>query len=197
MVKNRRRFLARSLWAAGACLSPYNAIASPVAIDHTAAVRPVDQGNADLCWLAASAMVQSYQLKKTVGMQDTASFLGEPFLALYKTKANLSGQLINSLASKLGLVAHGYQSFTIDWWAARLKKGPLWIGGQDPKAGMGHVRVMTAMAGDISTSAALKVTYIDPNGARKIEQPFRAFIAFYEELPRRYLNLVNQIFAFD
>jgi hypothetical protein len=194
---NRRRQLLIGTAAMFACGVPNLVRASPVSIDYSQKIVPVDQGNSDLCWLAAAAMIQSYQANGAVTMADTANSLGPSYVSLFNSSANLPFSMTNDLASKLNMSAFGYQSFTTSWWSGKLQGGPMWVGGMDPGGKMGHVRVLAGMQGDTDTSSTLVVSYIDPaGGILYTNVAFTDFITFYEGLPSNNPAYVNQIFAF-
>jgi len=172
--------------------------ASPVAIDHSGKITTVDQGNANLCWLAAAAMIQSYQQKRGVTMAIAASNLGEPYLSSFKNtkQAALDFSQVDNLAKKLQMKAYGFASFDVSWWQNKLSAGPLWVAGQDTNGNMGHVKVLAGIVGDTNDPKSLIVRGIDPSGAKVFDQAFLKFIEFYERIPRKYVDIPNQIFAF-
>lgn len=182
----------RTFTAAGAALalSPLAAWSKPIDIDHGGTVKAVDQGSANLCWLASAAMLVSAQRGVAVSMAGLAGELGQPFSDLYAagqrdpSKGALGTKLVQPLADKLGARATGLASFDVDVWASMITRGPIFIAGYTPGAQMGHAVVITGLAGDTSKHQELVVRLIDPAGGTAKTQKFAALIRFYEGLAK-------------
>lgn len=191
MVDLTKRAMAAALLSAVLVPRLARAADRSMAVDHTAKLKPVDQGNANLCWLAASAMMSSWRKGgASVTMAAQAALLGSPFRELYEQgQANpqlggLPGTQVRSLAARLGLQADGMQSFVGDWWIDRITAGPMWVGGYPGSGTMAHVAVITGLAGETGKLLAMKVRYIDPAGGAVKSDTFGSLIKFYEGLAR-------------
>ena len=163
--------------------------AKSVDVDHSAHIKPVDQGAANLCWLAAAAMMQSSRNRgASVSMALVANQLGAPFKELFdrgqvnSNAGGLSLKQVSSLASRLGLQTEGLKSMNLDWWVRRIETGPVWIAGYTQNAVMGHVVLIAGIHGDTSKPSELIVTVIDPAGGRTQKRSFASLISFYEGL---------------
>lgn len=167
---------------------------------HRWVVSAVDQGSANLCWLASSAMMMSAAVKRSVGMREVAEFLGDPYLRLYHEGTTKSGggalylDDVPELAKRLGLEANGFASFDLAWWVEKLRLGPVMVFGVNKEAStMGHMKVLSDLSGDASSTETLTATVVDPNGGEEMNQPFVDFIEFYE---RASSAATVQIFSF-
>jgi hypothetical protein len=163
-----------------------------LAIDHSAQIKPVDQGKADLCWLAGAAMMESSKAGVAVSMSKLAQNLGEPFLSYFNNKAALPFADLEVFQQKLSFRQAGFQSFRISWWADRLRAGPLWVIGFDGGSSA-HVRVLVGISGPSDEPENITVTYVDPRGGQKKKEKFTAFIAFYEAIAEGAGTLPPQI----
>lgn len=182
---DRRTF---TLAGAALALNPVAAWSKTVDVDHGARIRAVDQGNANLCWLASAAMLVSAQRGAPVSMAAMARELGRPFSDLHAAGLRspaggaLGTELVKPLAVKLGARARGLASFEVDVWAGMIARGPIFIAGYTPGAQMGHAVVIAGLAGDTSKQGELVVRLIDPAGGTAKTQKFGALIKFYEGL---------------
>ncbi|WP_430300791.1 papain-like cysteine protease family protein [Ralstonia insidiosa] len=149
-------------------------------------VSAVDQGTANLCWLASAAMMMSAAVKRSVTMGEMAEFLGDPYSQLYRQGVTapgggaLSVRDVPELARRLGLNASGFASFDVPWWVQALRFGPVMVFGIDKGGRMGHVKILSGLDGDDSSFDGLRASGVDPNGGTQFRQPFGELIAFYE-----------------
>lgn len=95
---------------------------SNIDIHHGPLVKPVSQGNANLCWLATAAMLMSFRRLIPVSMVGLAIELGAPFKSLYEaaqqdpSQGALRTNQVKLLATTLDVRTEGLKSFTIDAW---------------------------------------------------------------------------------
>ncbi|MBN3823095.1 hypothetical protein G3O00_05625 [Burkholderia sp. Ac-20384] len=188
-LSKRRRLMA------GAALAGLVTAARAIPIDGVArAIPAIDQGNANLCWLAGAAMLVSWQSGKTISMNTLAHALGPEFLWLYQQglRSSAAGGLPFKLVEPLARAIHAdtarLASFDIPWWTERLRNSPMLIFGWDTNATMAHVRILASLSGDTSIGKSMWATLIDPAGGIVKNEPFRDVIAFYEGLPRHVMT---------
>ena len=184
----RRRSLVLLL-AGCASILPRGLRAEKIDVDVGLTLTPVDQGNANLCWLAAAAMMRSWQeAGASVSMSQLATELGPPFRQIFEEgQANPSTgalplSLVNPLFKKLGLRGTGLQSFKISWWVERLKTGPVFLAGYATSAVMAHAVVLVGLRGDTADFPSLEVRIVDPAGAIRRSATLGSVIKFYEGL---------------
>lgn len=167
---------------------PIAAGAAVINISHASKIKKVPQGNANLCWLASSAMMESWKADgKGVSMEAVAKKLGEPYLGLYKEGqknpdlGSLNLTAVRDLAKKIGLRTGGLKSLTVDWWVKQVTAGPIFVAGYT-KGTLGHAIVLIGLEGEPVDFAMLKATVIDPNGGLQKSMPLTTLIKFYEGL---------------
>ena len=177
----------------GSTLASFSAAANTqamtFAVDHTSKIKNVDQGNANLCWLAAAAMMHSWRNGGAqVSMGPLAAAIGEPFRALFDRaqgdprRGELFLKQVKPLAIRLGLRTDGLRSMDIDLWVNRIAQGPVWIAGFTRGGAMGHVLLLAGIAGEPTNQEKLFLTVIDPAGGKTQRQSFASVISFYEGL---------------
>lgn len=182
---NRRHFIGASAVLA---LNPMPAWSKPINIDHSAKVHAVDQMNANLCWLAAAAMLVSERRGEKISMAALARELGEPFSSRHtdgQTRAGggaLDIAQLQLLASKLGAGATGWSSFDTKVWVDMIALGPLLVIGYPENGSMGHAVLITGLAGEPGKPEELLVRQIDPAGGITTTRKFGELIRFYEGL---------------
>lgn len=182
----RRSFLCSAAVALVAV--PLEGLAKAIDVDHGPKIKPVNQGNANLCWLASAAMLVSAKRGMPITMATLAKELGAPYDDLYtagqqsENGGALSTSLVKPLADRLRMKTDGLKSFTVDAWAAKIGAGPIFVAGFTEGAKMGHAVVITGLIGDTTKYEELKVRLIDPDGAKPKVQNFKETIKFYEGL---------------
>lgn len=188
MKSTRRSIILAAL--SGLCLTRL-AYAAPLNISHISKIKPVDQGNANLCWLACAAMLQSWKGGgAAVTMENLASQLGGNYSSLLDaglkdpSKGGLDGKLLPDVAKKLNMKTEGLKSMTSEWWISRLTAGPIWVGGYPGSGSMAHAVVLAGIHGQSDSLLKCKIDYVDPNGAQTRTDTFESLIKFYEGLAR-------------
>lgn len=88
--------------------------AAPVSIDHSEKVYPVDQGSADLCWLALGAMLMSEARGLPVTMQQLAGALRGMGKSTYDAKSPMTVEWVEPFAKALKLRTDGVKSMAAD-----------------------------------------------------------------------------------
>ncbi len=170
MSINRRTLLWNSAIGVAASALPLGSSrAADYSFEVSPSLLPVDQGAADLCWLAATAVV--YGWKDNVGgslsdsdarMSAAATRLGGEFVAKYVTKSSLSYDSIPLWKSRGGFNSQGQQCLDASGWSSLLKQhGPLitLVDGNGSGA-INHVVVVGGIMGD-GTAAGTTLTYAD------------------------------------
>lgn len=170
----------RSFLIAAVTALPLGAIASPVNIDHSFKVSPVDQGNANLCWLASAAMLISASRGVPVTMTQLASELGGIWKSMYDAKSEITADRVVPFAKALKVRTDGLKSMTTDGWAKLLASGPVLLLGYTPRAVMGHAVLLAGLKGNTVDYAGMNAIVVDPNGAKTITTSFKNLIEFYE-----------------
>jgi hypothetical protein len=154
--------------------------AAPVSIDHSGKVYPVDQGSADLCWLASAAMLMSAARGVPVTMPQLAGELGGMWKSMYDAKSPITADRVEPFAKTLKVRTDGLKSMTPDAWAKRLASGPVLLLGYTPQARMGHAVVLVGLTGDTTDFKGMTAKVVDPNGGTKSTTSFPTLIKFYE-----------------
>jgi hypothetical protein len=86
----------------------------------------VDQGSAPLCWLAATAVLFSWENNQPVSMQDAANRLGIEFISKFAAGAALQYDDLSLWTSRCGFASEGQQCIAADGWDRLLRRdGPL------------------------------------------------------------------------
>ena len=173
---NRRDII---LSASAATVSGF-VTAAPVSIDHSGKVYSVDQGSADLCWLASAAMLMSATRGVPVNMQQLAGELGGMWKSMYDAKSPIAADRVEPFAKALKLRTDGLKSMTPDAWAKRLAPSPVLLLGYTPQAKMGHAVILAGLAGDTADFKGMTAKIVDPNGGTKSTTSFPTLIKFYE-----------------
>ncbi len=189
----RRRMIAGAALAGLATATTTVARAMP--IDGVArAIPAIDQGNANLCWLAGAAMLVSWKSGTAISMRALAEALGGDFLPLYRAgmrspaAGGLPFPMVGKLATEIGATTAPLASFDLPWWSDRLRTSPMLVGGWSQGATMAHVQLLASMSGDIAPGKPTWATVIDPAGGIVRNEPFGEVIAFYEGLPKHNLG---------
>jgi hypothetical protein len=158
-------------------------------IDHSSKIKTVNQGNANLCWLACMAMLGSWQRGGSpVSMEDAAKRLGPPFFDFFTIgvkdpkQGALPLSLVSLLAKTAGAKAEGLKSLKTTWWVERITAGPVLVAGYSAGAVMAHAVLIVGLSGDVGKPEDITVTLVDPDGAVKRTKKFLELIAFYEGL---------------
>lgn len=181
IFSQRRRVLCLGM---GAALVAGNASASRVSVDHSFEFTAVDQGPANLCWLAGTAMLLSYRNNQPVSMADAASTLGQPYFGLFNSKSSLPADRVTDLASRLRMSTDGLRSMTPALWAQRISSGPVFLAGYDANADMGHVVILAGVSGDTNNFDGMQAIVVDPNGGLQKTPRLADVVKFYEGLAR-------------
>jgi len=166
--------------SAGAATVSGLVTAAPVSIDHSGKVYPVDQGSADLCWLALAAMLMSAARGVPVTMQQLAGELGEMWKSMYDAKSPIAVDRVEPFAKALKLRTDGLKSMTADVWAMLLAPGPVLLLGYTPQAKMGHAVILAGLAGDTADFKGMTAKVVDPNDGNRLTTSFSTLIKFYE-----------------
>lgn len=181
----RRRMIA------GAALAGLATVARAMPIDGVArAIPAIDQGNANLCWLAGTSMLVSWKVGRAISMRSMAEALGGEFLRLYRAglrspaAGGLPFPLVEKLAKEIGATTAPLASFESPWWSDRLRASPMLVCGWGQGATMAHVQLLASVSGDPSPGKPMWATVIDPAGGVVRNEPFGEVIAFYEGLPK-------------
>lgn len=152
-------------------------------IDHEKKLVPVDQGDANLCWLASASMMKSWEKgNQKITMSQLAKELGGEYYERYLNKAALPGSDMINFASELGLICEGLKSMTSEWWIKTLTAGPIFVCGYDGSGSMGHAIVLVGLSGDKESIRDAKIKAWNPRGPILDNLIFKDFIDFYERL---------------
>jgi hypothetical protein len=89
-------------------------------------VTPVHRGPDTLCWLAATAVLFSWEDNQPVSMQDAANRLGIEFIEKFAASAALLYDDLPLWTSRCGFASEGQQCLAPDGWDRLLRRhGPL------------------------------------------------------------------------
>ena len=147
----KRQFLTGTLFATVcAGLAPLPVAGAPVNFFVNPLPNAVSQGNAELCWLAASAVMFSYRDNAAVSMADAAARLGGVYVIKDAQGAALDYSEIPAWKLAGGFRSQAQQSLDASGWEQLLKShGPLITLVDGSGTGtLNHAVVVVGIAGD-------------------------------------------------
>lgn len=113
-------------------------------------VAAVDQGDADLCWLAATTVLFQWKDAQSMTMQSVAQRLGRPYVIKYNAKDGLNYDELAGWRRAAGFGMQHQQCIAAEGWNALLRaEGPLitLIDG-DGSNQLNHAVVVYGISGD-------------------------------------------------
>jgi hypothetical protein len=144
-------------------------------------IEGVDQGNSQLCWLAATAVLFQWRDGVPVSLQDAANTLGAYFIAKYANLAPLDYGDMQQWQQAGGFESQGQQCFDADGWSSLLQQyGPLitLISGNATDT-INHAVVVGGVSGD-GTTAGTSLTVADGNGGTVSAVDLGTFTTLFE-----------------
>jgi Papain-like cysteine protease AvrRpt2 len=149
--------------------------------DVSPALIAFDQGNTNLCWLAASAVMFQWKTVQPITLQDAATRLGVEFLALYSSGSLLPFSQVPLWKARAPFRSQGQQCFDAAGWLTLLSAyGPLLTSVSANATGyVDHVVVVGGIHGDGST-AGTSLTVADGDGGVVRDIPLSTFATMFE-----------------
>jgi hypothetical protein len=172
--------------------------ASAQAINVRHNVAPINQGNGNLCWAAATTMLLNWKFPGLQTMQTVANRGGPEFVTLYNNAINnaspseISLDQEKRLYAKLNLVVVSGVSPTINGWRNLLSsKGPLHVTIKpNGSGGMLHGVLITGLVGD-GTAAGTDIFYNDPATGTQVNMKVIDFVALYDGAANWTNNIIH------
>lgn len=191
----------RSFLLGSATLLALAAVKTPAraqAIDIQYNVDAINQGNGNLCWAAATAMLLNWKVPGLFTMLSVATEGGSEFVTLYNNALNgaspseISADQEARLYKKLSLTVVSGVSPTIEGWRNLLqKKGPLHVTIlPNSSGGVLHGVLITGLVGD-GSAAGTDVLYNDPATGTKITKNISDFVALYDGAANWINNIIH------
>jgi hypothetical protein len=163
--------------------------AGAVDIEINPNLLPVDQGDSNLCWLAATAVVFGWRdgaggtlADSDARMSAAATAMGGEFVTLYLTKEALPSASIPNWRSSGGFELQGQQCLDADGWETLLRgKGPLitLIDGNG-SGEINHAVVVGGIHGDGSADGT-NILFANGNGGIIESKSLTDFATIFEE----------------
>lgn len=144
-------------------------------------VSPVDQGQANLCWLAATAVLYGWKSPRPVTMAKAAERLGVEFVAKYGTGSALTYDELPLWRQRGPFRAEGQQCMDARGWDAKLRGfGPLitLVDGSGSRI-IDHAVVVYGVSGD-GTQNGTHLKFADGNGGTSRELALTDFVQIFE-----------------
>lgn len=149
--------------------------------DVSPALIAFDQGNANLCWLAASAVMFQWKTVQPITLQDAATRLGIEFVALYSSGSLLPFPQVPLWKARGPFRSQGQQCLDADGWLNLLSTyGPLvTLVSANATGYVDHVVVVGGIHGD-GSPAGTSLTVADGNGGVVSNIALSTFATIFE-----------------
>jgi hypothetical protein len=150
--------------------------------DVTPSLLPVDQGSADLCWLAATAVIMSYKDNALVSMSAAATRLGPEFVIKQSLNSRLNYSDLNLWKMRGNFLSEGQQCIDAKGWYNLLKKhGPLitLVDGSGSST-IDRAVVVSEIHGDGSLTGT-KLTFANSQGGVMQSESLADFVTIFEK----------------
>jgi len=143
----------------------------------------VAQGNTNLCWLAATAVMDSYKAKKSVTMGEASARLGGEYVLKQAQGIALQFSELDAWLAAGGFNKEQQLCFGAEGWEKLLKAhGPLITlvdGSNDARAAIDHAVVVVGIDGD-GTEGGTNISYADGQTATVESRTLSAFATRFE-----------------
>lgn len=142
---------------------------------------PVSQGNENLCWLAASAVMFSYRDKRPYTLTDAATKLGGAYVLKQTQGLALQYDELKTWLFSGGFASQGQQSLDAKGWEQLLKNhGPLITLVDGSGSGtINHAVVVLGVVGD-GTQNGTNITFANGQSAQIEIQTLSKFMTIFE-----------------
>jgi hypothetical protein len=149
--------------------------------DVSPALIAFDQGNTNLCWLAASAVMFQWQSVQPVTLQDAANRLGIEFVALYGSGSVLPWAQLPLWQARGPFRSQGQQCLDVNGWLQLLSAyGPLvTLVSANATGYIDHAVVVGSVHGD-GTPAGTNLTVADGDGGVVRDISLATFATMFE-----------------
>jgi hypothetical protein len=154
-------------------------------------IQGIDQGNSELCWLAATAVMFQWREGRVVSLQDAANALGVEFVAIYARDGVLPFPDIPLWQQRGGFESQGQQCFDANGWLGLLQQyGPLIaLVSANATNTVDHAVVVAGISGD-GSPAGTNLTIADGDGGIVRDVDLGTFTTMFE-IPAN----INQLFS--
>jgi hypothetical protein len=159
-------------------------------------VIPIAQPSEMSCWAAAATMLHNWKSGINRSIADVVALAGSRFTAIYNASFASPPQGISppdeaAFYRTINLRTIQGQNPTIQSWGDLLRQhGPLSVTvDAKPNRGFIHALVVSGLDGD-GTAQNTIVTYIDPDGGRKIDVVFGDFLKLYQGSAKWPLQII-------
>ena len=158
-------------------------MATPVKFTIDPLPTAVSQGNANLRWLAATAVMDSYKAKKAVSMGEASARLGGEYVLKQAQGVALKWNEVDAWLTAGGFNKEPQLCFGAEGWEKLLKEhGPLITlidGSNDAVAAIDHAVVVVGIDGD-GTEGGTYISYADGQTATVESQTLSTFATRFE-----------------
>ncbi len=159
-------------------------------------IQAIDQGDADLCWAAATTVLFNWRAVAPISMTDAVGRLGVEFVALFAANKGVPTSEVGLWASRGGFTADGLQCIDAAGWDAKMRaSGPL-IAMIDGTGGgvIDHAVVVYGIQGD-GTPGGTTLRVANGQGAMLQTWTLSDFVTLFEAEAGENLNFGLLYFA--